>query len=277
MATKRTPDQLPNPKSSMWAFIAFYLRFRRNQAGLSGEAMGRIMKVGKSKVSRIEIGQERLDWQEAEMIDKEWDTGGLFGLLVWYASLGHDPQWFAQYLDLEVRAGVISAFEAQVVPGLLQTEDYARALLISGDANLADQLLRERIERQLIFNRVSPPHFTTILSQNALEWPIGSPEIMRAQLARLLECAELSNFVVRVVPRSWQTGACPGLDGSFVRMSGDDFGEVAYAESPEGGRLVSAPPDVRKFHVRYDRISAKALPEGPSRDLIRQVMEALSE
>lgn len=167
---------------------------------------------------------------------------------------------------------MISTFEAQVIPGLLQTEDYAGSLLNSGDASKADVLLRERIERQMILTRTPAPHLSAVMSQNALEWPIGSPSIMRAQLARLLEASTLSNFVIRVVPRTWETGAYPGLDGSFSRMTGE-YGDVVYTKSPEGGRLVSTPAELRAFAVRYARISGKALPEGPSRDLIRHVLE----
>jgi transcriptional regulator with XRE-family HTH domain len=264
-----------NPKSNMWDFIAFYLRFLRNQKKLNGDEMGVIMKCGKATVSRIENGTARLDGTQAALIDKRWNTGGLFGLLVFYASLGHDPQWFAQYVHLERRADVIKVFEAQLIPGLLQTEDYIRALITAGGALNADKLIQDRLERQSALSRQSLPFLTVLISQNALEWPVGNPEIMRAQLTRLLEATESPQITVRVVPRTWETSAYPGLDGSFAIMSGDDFGEVAYTESPGGGRLVSSPPEVRLYNVRYDRISAKALPEAHSRDLIREVMEEI--
>ncbi|MGH3391588.1 MAG: helix-turn-helix domain-containing protein [Actinomadura sp.] len=260
----------------MWDFVAVYLRSLRLQKGLSGEALGRILKVSKAKVSRIEVGKERLDWKQAMTLDKAWDTCGLFTLLVWYASIGHDPQWFAQYVQLERRAGMMRIYAANVIPGLFQTKEYARALLLSGIEPDPEKLVMERMQHQDLLARQPTPHLTVILSQNALEWPIGSPEIMQAQLARLLDAAESQNVVVRVVPRSWHAGAHPGLDGSFQILSGDDFGEVAFTEAPGTGRLVSSPPDVRSYGIRYERISAKALIEGPSVDLIRQVMEAFT-
>jgi uncharacterized protein DUF5753 len=270
MARRRGPEELPNPKTNMWDFIAFYLRFLRNQRELSGTALGNIMKTSTTDVSRIETGQVRLDGKRALLVDKAWNTGGLFALLVWYASLGHDPEWFAQYKELEQRARFIRIFQALVIPGLLQIEDYARALIDSYNPK-AGAIVEERMERQKILMADDTPELGIILSQNALEWPVGSPEIMRAQLAALLEASERCN--VRIVPRTFESGGYRGLDGSFTLMSGDDYGEVAYTESPEGGRLVSSPPDVRLFAVRYDRISGKALPEGPSRDLIRKTME----
>lgn len=276
MGTKRKPDQLPQPRTSMWDFIAYYLRYLRTKRGLSGEAMGQVMMCGKSKVSRIEIGEERLDWKQARLIDQAWETGGLFEVLVWYASVGHDPQWFAQYVEKEQSAKWLRIYEANVIPGLLQTEEYARALLSAGIETNRDQVLMERIQRQGILARPDPPHLTVILSQNALEWPVGSPDIMRDQLSYLMKLSESPDVVMRVVPRTWEVGAHAGLSGSFQLLSGDDFGEVAYTESPGAGRLVSSPPDVRSYGIRYDRISGKALIEEASRELIRTVMEGIT-
>src|SRR5262245_28332140 len=181
MARKRSPEELPHPKASMWDFIAVYLRSLRVQKGLSGEALGRVLKISKAKVSRIEVGKERLDWKQAQILDKAWDTCGIFSLLVWYANIGHDPQWYAQYGEFEQRAGMVQIYEANVIPGLLQTEDYARALLLAGIESDPEKILMERMQRQQVLLREAAPHMTVILSQNALEWPVGSPEIMRAQ------------------------------------------------------------------------------------------------
>ncbi|POM26750.1 hypothetical protein BTM25_11560 [Actinomadura rubteroloni] len=263
----------PNPRNNMWDLIANHLRFYRGTMKGKGPKVTEILNISEATLSRIELGYRRLGGDEAAKIDKAWHTGDIFGHLVWYAALGHDPEWFAQYLHLEDQADVISTFQAQVIPGLLQTEDYARCLLECADLSQVDVLLRERIERQLILARDRPPHLSITLSQNVLEWPIGSPEIMRDQLARLLDVTKQSNYVIRVVPRTWETGAYQGLDGSFSRMSGE-FGEAVYTESPGGGRLVSTPAEVRGYAVRYDRIAGKALPEGASRNLIKKVMEA---
>ncbi|TDD63567.1 helix-turn-helix domain-containing protein [Actinomadura rubrisoli] len=275
MATKRSPDELPQPKNNLWDFIAYYLRFQRNQRGLSGEALGRIIQAGKSQVSRIETGEERLDGTQAALLDKAWNTGGLFSILVWYASIGHDPQWFAQYLKLEERASMIRLYASQLIHGLLQTEDYAGALIAGGHSPTPDEDLHERLARQAVFSRPKPPYVAALLSQASLEWPVGTPEIMRGQLQHLVDLSEQPDVTIRLVPRTWNVGAHVGLQGSFQLMSGTDFGEVAFSESPGGGRLVSCPPDVVNYAVWYDRISAKALPEEPSRDLVRSLMEEL--
>jgi transcriptional regulator with XRE-family HTH domain len=275
MARQRAPEDMPDPRHSMWDLIAVQLRFQRNQRGLSGEAFGRILNISKSKVSRLEVGEERLDGTLATTIDEKLDTGGLFGLLVWYASLGHDPEWFAQYVELEQRATFLRIYQALTIPGLFQTEAYARALLMSGIELAPEAILAERMQRQLLLGRSPAPHLAAIISQSALEWPIGSPEIMRDQLDRLIKLAELPHVSLRVIPRSWAVGAHAGLAGSFQLLHGDDFGEVAYTEAPGAGRLVSAPPDVTTYAIRYEQISGKALAEGPSVDLIQEIMEAV--
>ncbi|MFC6883775.1 MULTISPECIES: DUF5753 domain-containing protein [Actinomadura] len=232
------------------------------------------MNSGKATVSRIENGEARLDGTRAALVDKGWNTGGLFGFLVWYASLGHDPEWFGRYVTFEQRARLIRIFEPLTVPGLFQQEDYARALLASGGAADPEAVFRERMERQAILERA---FITAVVSEAALRWPVGTPEIMRSQLQHLLELAERPNVVILVVPMSFDTGAYAGLNGPMMLLSGDGFGELAYADSPLGGRLVSSPSDVGEFAVMYARISAKALPQGLSKNLIETVLEAFSD
>ncbi|WP_433465421.1 helix-turn-helix domain-containing protein [Spirillospora sp. CA-128828] len=270
MATNASPD----PKDGMWAFIAYYLRFSRNQRGLSGEAVGRLINASKATVSRIENGIDRLDGPRAALLDKTWETGGVFALLVWYASIGHDSQWLAQLSTFEQRARIIRIFEPLLISGLFQTEDYARALLTGGGMADPEPFVAERMDRKGILDRA---FVMLLLSEAALRWPVGSPQIMRAQLAHLLEMAERPNVVVHVIPQSFETGAYPGLDGGLKLVTGDDFGEVAYTESLGGGRLVSSPTEVAEYAILFARISAKALPEGRSRELITKAMEAFSD
>jgi transcriptional regulator with XRE-family HTH domain len=270
MATNASPD----PKASMWAFIAYYLRFCRNQRGLSGDALGRIIGSSKATVSRIENGLERLDGKRAALLDKAWETGGAFALLVWYASIGHDPQWLAQYKTFEQQARIIRIFEPLLITGLLQTEDYARALLTGGGVPDPEPDVVERLERQSVLDRA---FVMVLLSEATLRWPVGSPRVMREQLAHLLEVAERPNVVVHVIPQTFETGAYPGLDGGLKLVTGDDFGEVAYTESLGGGRLISSPVEVADYGIMFARIGAKALPEHLSKDLIKKAMEAFSD
>ncbi|TDC93939.1 DUF5753 domain-containing protein [Actinomadura sp. 7K507] len=206
-------------------------------------------------------------------LDKAWETGGVFALLVWYASIGHDPQWLAQLSTFEQRARIVRIFEP-LISGLLQTEEYARALLTGGGVPDPEPSVAERMERKDVIDRA---FVMVLLSEATLRWPVGSPRIMREQLAHLLEVAERPNVVVHVIPQTLQTGAYPGLDGGVKLVTGDDFGEVVYTESLGGGRLISSPVEVAEYGILFARISAKALPEHQSKDLITKAMEAFSD
>ncbi|GLZ07899.1 transcriptional regulator [Actinomadura sp. NBRC 104412] len=270
MSHRPTPD----PKSSMWGLIAYYLRFCRLQRKLTGDLLGEIMGCSKSTVSRLETGELNLDEAQAAALDNTWDTGGLFGFLVWYATLGHDPNWFRQYVDLEVRSSVIKTWQVDLVPGLLQTPDYARAGLISGNVKDLEGALERRLTRQAILDWEDPPMLWFLLSQTLLELPFGGVDVMKAQLAHIIEQSHRPNVGVRVVPKS--AGAHPGLDGAFMLLTlTKPHREVAYVEAQGGGRLAATTSEVAFYALRYDQIGHHALPEGQSRDLIKQTMEAM--
>ncbi|MFC4913425.1 helix-turn-helix domain-containing protein [Actinomadura gamaensis] len=278
MATRESLLRLPDPKSNMWDLTAHYLRQTRKRKGLSGEALGRALQISKSKVSRIERGDERLDLVLAEKADIALGTVDLFALLVWYASFGHDPEWFPQYVKFEQAATWLRLYEADVVTGLFQTEEYARALMVSSIETDIESRVLERLQRQEMLTRETDlPNISLLLSQNALEWPVGSPRIMREQLGTLLEIAELPHVMVRVVPRSWECGAHAGLAGSFQLLTGEPWGDVAYTEAPGAGRLIASPAEVLKYALRYERISGSALSIERSIELIRRVMEAFRD
>ncbi|TQM66843.1 helix-turn-helix protein [Actinomadura hallensis] len=264
----------PDPKSSMWALIAYYLRFCRLRRKLTGELLGEIIGCSKSTVSRLETGALQLTPEQAATLDRAWDTGGIFGFLVWYATLGHDPDWFRQYVDLECRASVIKTWQVDLVPGLLQTPDYARACLMSGNICNVEEALDKRLSRQSILDKENAPTFWFLISETLLEIPCGGPSVMKAQHAHILEVSHRPNVGVRVVPKS--AGAHPGLDGSFMLMTlPNPHMEVAYVEAPGGGRLASATAEVASYVLRYDQIGQHALPEGLSRDLIKKLMESM--
>lgn len=263
----------PDPKASLWGLIAYYLRFCRQQRGLTGEQAGQVMGYTKSTVSKLETGVMRLDAPTALKIDKAWNTGGIFSFLVHFATLGHDPDWFRQYVDFEVKAKMIRLWENEWVPGLLQTREYAMAGLTAGGIDNLEEAVEARMARQTLLTSDDPPLLWVLLDQGVIEQPVGGPEVMRTQLAWLLEASDHPKVNIRIVPRS--VGAHPGMDGAFMVLSLPS-GDVAYSEAAGGGRLVAVPDEVMSYVVRYERLSQEALPLGLSRDMIRQAMEAMS-
>jgi hypothetical protein len=230
--------------------------------------------MGRSRgsVSNCEAGRRRITEQEARILDRHWDTGGHFLRLLTFARAGHDPDWFKQHLEHEARASVLKIYELAVVPGLLQTADYARASFTAGGLTDIETLVASRLSRQEALDRPDPPTVWVLLDEGVLDHRVGSPEVMRAQLTRLLEVNRLHHVTVRVVPRT--VGWHFGLEGSFKIMT-TDTGDVVYTEACGGGRLITDPLEVRSFTLRHDRIGAWALPVDSSQALIASKMEAV--
>ncbi|MEW2353657.1 helix-turn-helix transcriptional regulator [Spirillospora sp. NPDC029432] len=259
-----------DPDHSLWDWIAVDLHFYRTRAGLSCAQLGRILKVNRQAVSNMEAGRHNLDTTKARILDELWDLNKHFQRLLLYARAGRDPDWFKAHVVYEQRASIIKIYEALVVPGLLQTESYARALLSANPSSLVDKQADLRMGRQAILTKEGAPNLWVILSQNVLEWPVGGDAVMRGQLGRLLELSQLPNVVIRVLPRS--VGAHLALDGSFKVITVRE-GDVVYMEACGGGRTTQDPADVADRRLRFDLIGADALTRGLSEALIRQTME----
>ena len=266
------PRESVDPDASLWEWLAYDLRFYREKHGLSLSQVGQHIKAARSTVSNFEAGRRRIDEGRARVLDQLWDTGGHFRRLIMYAEAGHDPDWFRQHVQYEVKASEMSIFEPLAVPGLLQTEQYARATLSTGLVSDIETTLQERMIRQEILRRQSPPRLWVLITECALQMPVGGHEVMRGQLERLLEAADEPNIVLRVVPMG--AGAQPGMDGCFKLMNVEGS-EVGYVEAPEGGRLVRGGRDVERFALRYKIIGAAALPVGASKSLLAASMEAM--
>jgi transcriptional regulator with XRE-family HTH domain len=258
--------------TSLWAWLAYDLRFYRNRAKMSGDKFGQILGVVRSTVSKYESGKLKIDEQQASKLDEAFGTGGHFLRLLTFAKLGHDPDWFKEHVSYEARASMLKIYELSLVPGLLQTEAYARACFEAAGVEDVDDQVALRLARQESLNRRPRPMLWVLLSQSVLDWPVGGLDVMREQLAHLLNWAAKPSVVLRVIPRG--AGAFIGLDGAFKLITVTE-GDMAYTEAHGGGRLILATSEVRTYGIRYDRIGAKALPDDSSRQLIKQVMEAM--
>lgn len=267
-------NEPPDPRSSMWAWIAYSLRFHRMQRGLTGDAVGKLLNCARSSISRLENGEAKLDEKQAAVLDEAWNTGGHFAIMVWYARQGHDPTWFKSFTEFEARASSMKVYSGQLIPAIFQTPGYARALLIEGrEPGLdLDAAVRARMSRQRILTTRNPPDVWALLAETALACLVGGAAEMREQLAKLIEVSELPNVFLRIVPNT--AGANPGLDGSFKIIKVRE-GQVGYVDASHGGRLVADPAEVERFAVKFDQIGAVALPIGASRNLIKQLMETM--
>ncbi|GAA0597347.1 helix-turn-helix domain-containing protein [Actinomadura livida] len=261
-----------DPAGSLWDLIAVQLRRHREERKMSGSKLADFLDLDRSSVSRLESGGMKLQVKHARLLDREWQTGGLFAFLVGFAIAGHDTEWFKAHAEMELRASELRIWELSWIPGLFQSEDYARAMFEAAGLHDIDAHLALRMKRQEVLNRDPGPVMRVFLDQGVIEQPVGAPEIMRAQLATLLERAQHPNITFRIVPRC--VGAHMGRDGSFKIMT-VAHSEVAYTEACGGGRLVMDGTEVRSFRLRFDRISDRALPVDASIELIKRIMEGL--
>lgn len=261
-----------DPAGSLWDLIAVQLRRHREERNISGAALAREIDLDRSSVSRLESGGMKLQDRHARLLDRDWHTDGLFSCLVGLAKAGHDAEWFKTHADLEARSTERRIWELAWIPGLAQTEGYARAAFESAGLDDIDRRVAVRMSRQESLHRKPPPLIWIVLDQGVIDQPVGSPEIMYEQLAHLVDLAKLPNISVRVAPRS--IGAHPGRDGSFKIMTVGGA-DIAYTDACGGGRLVVDATEVRSFRVWFDRIGDRALPVDASLDLIQRTMEEL--
>ncbi|WP_395106051.1 helix-turn-helix domain-containing protein [Actinomadura sp. SCN-SB] len=258
------------PDRSIWDYIAVELRRQREVKGLSGNKLAGHIGCDRSYVSRVENGRMHLSQAYARKIDEVLDTRFLW--LVELAEASDHGDWFTGLVQHEERATHHRMWEALIVPGLLQTEDYARAALTVGLVDDVEKALERRMTRQrAVWEMPNPPYVSAIINWYVLEQPVGDARVMREQLAWLLELGGRPNVTVRVLERS--AGANVGQDGSFTLLAVDGR-DVAFADAPERGRLITNPPDVQRFQVRYDRIANIAANRSDSRILMERAMES---
>lgn len=262
-----------NPDASLWHWLAYDLRRYRLARGESATKVAGIMGCSRAHVSNFEAMNRRPSEKNLKPLDGAWRTNGHFVRIFTFARRDHNPNWYVEHLHYEARAHTVRIFEPLKVPGLLQTEDYARvAISTEGNADV-DQAVAERMARQAIMNKNPPPRMSVLLDECVIDRPVGGREIMRAQLARLLEISRLPNVTIRVAPRS--IGFHLGLAGAFKLMGCDPEGDVGYTEACEGGRLILDNGEARRLVVRFEEVGADALSRSASRDLIQRAMEAM--
>lgn len=264
-----------DPSASVLAFFGSELRRLRLAAGLSQERLGEIVNYTGALVGLIETASRTPSRDFAERCDGALGAeGGLVRL--WPLVSSHRfPSWFRGYVEMEATASAIRTFQVQAVHGLLQTEDYARALMDAArteDASV-DEKVTARMDRQSILARPQPPRLWMIADEAVLRRSVGGREVHRTQLNRLLDSHRPPQVTIQVLPFS--AGAHAGSDGSFNLLSFAESGDVAYFEGYGSGNVIMPMEEVDRFALRYDLLRAAALSPGDSAELIAKIMEEL--
>jgi transcriptional regulator with XRE-family HTH domain len=260
-----------DPSASPLDYFGYECRRLREEAGLTLRELGKILFCTGSLIGQIETAQKVPTRNFAERLDAAFMTDGSFTRMIGMVLRSQLPNWFQAYADMEAKATYISTYQAQMVYGLLQTEEYARAVLATGLPNNLDDLVAARMERQRILQRDCPPLTLVILDEAALLRPIGGPEVMRNQLAHLLGFADQRWMQIQVLP--FACGEHASLIGSFNALRFGDDPDLVYTEDLISGHMTANPETVREAALRYAHLQASALSVEDSAALITRVME----
>ncbi|MFE4874423.1 Scr1 family TA system antitoxin-like transcriptional regulator [Streptomyces sp. NPDC056682] len=260
-----------DPSASPLDYYGSELRRRREAAGLTQEALGGCIFVTGSLVGQIETAHKVPTRDFSERVDAALGTDGMFSRLASLVLRSQLPTWFQQYAEMEARATYISTYQAQVVYGLLQTEEYARAVLGVDKPSNLDDLVAARMDRQRILTRDHPPALWVVLDEAVLHREIGGGPVMRAQLAFLLECQRRQWVNLQVLP--FVAGQHTATRGSFNLLRFDNDPDLFYAESYDIGHMTANLQVIRERSVGYAHLQAAALSSEGSAALIAGVLE----
>lgn len=248
----------------------------RTQAGLTKVALAETLGYTPQWISQIEAAKSIPSKTFAENLDTFFKTNGVFERQ-WKRIIDtrHQailPPGFAAYQEREAEASQARIYQLTLVHGLLQTENYMRAIISrKQDPDTAERLVSERLKRQELLTRENPPHVWFTLDEAALRREVAERDVMREQLAHILSLQERPNISVDIVPLS--AGYYPGLTGGFTILSFTDAPDVVYGEIAGQGMLITDPRAVADFAVRYNSLRGDALRIEESQILIKSIME----
>lgn len=270
------------------------LRKLRETKGISREAAGYEIRASDSKISRMELG--RVGFKERDVSDLltmygVTDTQERDALLDlarqannpgWWQRFGDvSPTWFQPYLGLEAAATLIRTYEVQFVPGLLQTADYARAVILLGHDRATSQENERRValrmERQQMLNRSDPPQLWALVDEAVLRRAIGGETVMRGQIASLIEATKRPNVTLQVVP--FQAGGHAATGGAFtvLRFPDQDLPDVVYLEQLTSALYLDKRDDVDAYAAVLERLAVEADPPDHTAGLLDDILRDLDD
>ncbi|MDQ0948891.1 transcriptional regulator with XRE-family HTH domain [Streptomyces phaeochromogenes] len=266
----------------------------RTRAGLTFEEAGAAIGVSHSTIRRMEAAKvarlrlpdaEKLlqvygvtDQQEIDTFLKSVREANKRGW--WHTYRDVLPDWFSAYLSLEQAALQIRAYEAQFVHGLLQTEEYARALLGAGNPHAATEATERRValrmRRQELLSRPSPPRVWIVMDETVLRWPVGGPEVMRAQIDHLIAVNSLPQVTLQIMP--FKNGPHPAMRaGAFhlFRFRARELPDIVYLNGLVGAVYLDKDDDVVVYREALDRLGAQATPARKTEALLGAIRKEL--
>jgi transcriptional regulator with XRE-family HTH domain len=267
------------------------LRRLRESAGVSRDDAGYHIRASGSKISRLELG--RVSFKERDVSDL-LDLYGvdasakeqLIQLTAeanatpwWQKYREVVPDWFQVYVGLEEAAALIRVYEVQFVPGLLQTEEYARAVVVQGSPNLVPEEVESRVAvrmgRQKLFARENPPRLWAIVDEAALRRPMGGREVLAGQIKRLIDVVSEPNITLQVMPFKYGGHAAEGGAFTIMRFPEADLPDMVYMEYLTGAHYVDKPEDVEVYAAVMERLSVAGTSPERTRDILNEILKEI--
>ncbi|OHV56785.1 helix-turn-helix transcriptional regulator [Pseudofrankia sp. BMG5.36] len=268
------------------------LRRLRESVGIGREEAGYHIRASESKMSRLELGRVSFKKRDVEDlltlygVTGEDDRAQVLALVHaanergwWQPYSDVLPTWFQPYIGLEESASLIRTYELQFVPGLLQTEGYARAVIAGGNRGASREVIDGRVDvrmnRQKLLTRPDAPRVWAVIDEAALRRPIGGPKIARAQIEHLLELTDHAQLTLQVVPFTVGSHAADGGDFSILRFPDADMTDVVYLERLSGAVYLDKREDVDRYTIAMNQLSLDSCTPDKTVDALRTIAAAL--
>lgn len=252
--------------------VGVQLRRLREANGITREAAGYVIRGSESKISRLELGRVGFKMRDIEdllTLYRVEDPGQREALLSmareantpgwWHSYDDVLPHWFQTYVGLEESAELIRSYEVQFIPGLLQTEDYARAVATAGAPHARSEEIERRVQlrmtRQEILTGPNPPGLWMVIDEGALRRPMGGRAVMRAQLRRLMELLEQPDITLQVMPFKFGAHAADGGAFSILRFPEPDLPDIVYVEQLVSALYLDKPEQVEPYAATMNRLT----------------------
>ncbi|MFE0762770.1 helix-turn-helix domain-containing protein [Streptomyces smyrnaeus] len=272
-APGRAAHSKPEERPAIWVAYGKLLRRFRKRAALTQEQLAERMRYSVDQLASVEQGRRPATARFTKAAERVLDAGGALEDLQEEVDLAKLPAFFRDFATIEMQAVSRFSCDPLLVPGLLQTPEYARAVLEGHvpllDSDTVENSIDGRISRQKILTKVPLVSFSFVIGETALREEVGSAEVMRGQYEHLLSLGQLRNVEIQMMPSG--TGFHPGMDGPMVLVETQRHHQYGYLESQNIGQVISDSNEVSMLAQRYGKLRARALSEDQSAAFIRQL------
>ncbi|MYU21864.1 helix-turn-helix transcriptional regulator [Streptomyces sp. SID8352] len=256
-AVRRSED----PADELLRSFGRQVKILRERAGHTQAALGQLLGYSEAQIAAIEQGRRIARPNAIDRLDQLLEAGGILLAMKRPVALTRYPAFFRDAARIEEEAVEFHAYAVLAIPGLLQTEEYARTMFASWRPRRSEreteQMVSARMTRHKIFDRAPAPTLSFVIEESVLERPYGDAEVLRGQLEHLRLVAENPNVEIQVMPT--RTTDHPGAAGPFTLMTPEGGDQVAYIESQDRGQVITDKESVRGMAVRYGILRAQAL------------------